>query len=315
MTTANSPRPSIDADQIFDREIAPKLDELERERQAVIAKSRQRWLIGAAIFFGTVLLSFLFVPGEWAGLAIGVLVVAAIGFTVWGGLPRTEFVSKIRTKSMSAICASVDGLDYDEEATSFPFSKFEELGLFNSFSDQDLNHHFYGRYRGCEFNLIHAELETGGRNSSTVFDGLCIRISLPRPTRGKVLIYSDLGIASLNNFASMFRSGKRVLIPHADFEQKFEVYAEHPNEALGYITPTFVENFLALSKIAKSENMVAAFQFEWFYLAVNGVPALLDGFTAAKPVAEVRDELNSAVGEIMMIYRIIDQLHQTHPER
>ncbi len=300
---------SIDVEAIFANDIAPKLDDLERERQSVVATSIQRVLIGGAIVAALMLVTLFLIDIE---APIVIAIFGAVGVWIWFELPREAFVSKLRNDVISTVCAAIDDLDYNIEADGFDLQSFDDLGLFQGHSSKDTRDHFHGRYRNCDFDLAHAKLETGGRNRTTVFDGLCLRVSMPRPTRGQILIYSDLG-QTLNRMMGMFRSVSRVEIPHARFEDKFEVYSDDADEALQFITPAFVENFLGLSKATNSTKIVAAFHEAWFYLAINDVPDFLDAFSVSKPVTDVRNQLQRVFEEIAIIYRIIDQLHEVRP--
>ena len=112
----------------------------------------------------------------------------------------------------------------------------------------------------------------------------------------------------MNSLAGWLVPGDRVEIPHARFEDKFEVYAKNPAEARSIITPRFVENFLQLPKVLGTDDVLAAFVGNQFLLSANNTKPFLHGFSASMPVDQLRELFATTVQETRLIHRVIDQL-------
>ena len=97
-------------------------------------------------------------------------------------------------------------------------------------------------------------------------------------------------------------------VPHAAFEAKYDVYSKDAAGALSIITPEFVENFLELPHVLKSDKILAAFHENMFLMSVADTPAFLDGFSADSPVTELHGSFERVVEEVRIIHRVIDQL-------
>jgi hypothetical protein len=300
-----------DLDRAFGRFLEPQLDVIEEDRNTALAERQKRLVISALVLVPLLAGSIYgIVRHEWSVFWVTALNLAGgIGAFVWLQKPVEAFETSLRDKIMTVVCHLLGKASYDQAAGGFNLSPFDDAHLLSSYNRQTIKHHIKGSYRNCTFELAHAELKySSGKSSSVAFDGLLLSVSVPRVARGKIIIVRDWG-AILNQMAGWFTSGERVKIPNEDFESKYEVYAENQAEAVNFITPTFVRNFLALREMAGSDNIVAAFDGPRFLLAINDVPVFLDGFFASTPATELRDSVAKIAHEVTLVHRIIDQLH------
>lgn len=302
----------IDWDDIFDRQLAPKLASLENARVEAIGIRRSRRLASAALILGLFAVSYYGI--QYYDWPINIIVVAAffvlVGAFIWTEQPTEAFKSNVQGQVMRVVCQALGGANYNQDGGNFDLASFDRLKLLNSYNRTELQHNIEGRYRDCDFSMAYAELrQESGRHSSTAFSGVLLEISMPRPTQGKILIFRDWG-SVLNRLSGWFAVGKRVVVPDDEFEKKYEVFAEVESEALNYVTPAFVKNFLALRAVAGSDDIVAGFDGSRFLLAVNGVSEYLAGVSASKPISELRSDVGRAAKEVTLIHRIIDQLHE-----
>ena len=66
-----------------------------------------------------------------------------------------------------------------------------------------------------------------------MFRGLVFAIDVPRPVAARILIARDGGLLGngLQGWLRSFEGMRRVSLPDADFEARFEVYADRPDVA------------------------------------------------------------------------------------
>ncbi|MEL6373127.1 MAG: DUF3137 domain-containing protein [Pseudomonadota bacterium] len=303
-------------DRLFDHAIAPKLKGLERDRQAARADRRRRWLtgiggtlaaMGASSLFG---LASGWTPGGHLQSALILTVLGVFGVFAWASLASEEYQDKI-CKMLVDPLIELEGFERYERSPSVSLDRYENLSIIGTSSSRDLEDLIAGTYRNCRFELFEATLErkSGKNSTTTVFEGQLMQISMPLHIKGSVIITYDYG-SWLNSIGGWFRSGTRVEIPHAAFEKDYEVYAEHPEEALKLITPGFVQNFLRLRQLLGSEKITAAFKGDHFYMGVNDGKKIMEKVSINTPAEELRATFHEVADEIAIVHRIIDQLHE-----
>ncbi|MEL7543338.1 MAG: DUF3137 domain-containing protein [Pseudomonadota bacterium] len=307
----------IDLARAFDRHVVPELTRLEQHRLEAVAESAKRkWpaifgtafgaAIGGAIgsFFDSGFVGFIFL-----GFIFG------LGLAVWAGSPLGTFEGHQRQAVMDAICTHVGEISYSRSVTDsgFDVSAFEKAHVVPDHSSATFEDLLRGTHRGCSFDLVEATLRKRGSSNKTrtVFEGLLVRISLPRAlTSGPVIIAADRGqwLGFFNTVSGWMTPGSRVAIPHDAFEERYEVYAENAREALELINPRFVENFLKLPDVLGTKKILAAFHGSAFLISAEGTDAFLDDFSADVTMAELRTLFARTHHETRLIHRIVDQL-------
>ena len=313
-----NPQPNArDIDKVFNSKVAPQLLSFERERLAALGDKRRRWRKGGmigAVIVGAIL-AFCMVMDYPKAIAIPFAVVALIGVWIWASLATGDYEARLRDTLMAAVCDYIGDMTYrHSKITGFDLKAFKDTHLVPSSSTSSLEDLVEGTYRNSRFSLVEAKLSRTTRDedsssSETVFDGLLLAISVPQAIEGTILIARDYG-SWMNSARGWFRDGVRVEIPHAAFEDKYEVYASNERLALDVVTPAFVGNFLKLSRVIGSDKLRAAFIGETFLMSADGVDDLLDDFSAKTPTAELNTVFKKVVEETQLIHRIIDQLHE-----
>lgn len=303
-----------DPQRTFERMVGPKLASLESARLDALAAFRHRLMTGGPVALA-VLAAIAYLTWN-TDSAISIILIAAvflcIGVAIWANGPKSKFEKQVRDTVMGAVCEQIGDMNYRHEVSQsdFPLEPYRNASIVPSHSYSDVEDLVDGTYRGCRFAVTEARLRTGGKNKKTVFKGLLLKISLPRPVSTQVTIVRDQSAwGSLGrSLIDWFRPGERVDIPHTAFEEKYDVYSKDPSTALEVITRDFVTNFLALPNVLGSDKILAAFSEDMFLVSVADTPAFLNDFKASKPVGDYRDLFEHIVEETQVIHRVIDQL-------
>jgi hypothetical protein len=83
------------------------------------------------------------------------------------------------------------------------------------------------------------------KSTTTIFDGLLARVTLPRSLRGTTIVLADGGaLGSLRDL--LRREGTRVRLEDPAFEQRYQVFGTDQVAARALLTPAFMERFMAL---------------------------------------------------------------------
>ncbi|MGF1649851.1 MAG: DUF3137 domain-containing protein [Hyphomicrobiaceae bacterium] len=317
MTEQGRPYGTLSARDLLETGLRRDLAALEIERQAALSERTRRYRTGAVIVIPMILLVFFGLAALQWSIGWGIAATWLGGTLVWGwGLEAQKtFERTARSRIIDRVCEEIGDITYDDAAARVSLAPFDALGILPHYTKHQLSGALAGRYRNCEFEVAKAELRRSGRRGSSrkVFDGLIMRISMPTPVRGRVMITRDQGTV-LNRLGQFFSSATRVEIPHHTFEAKFEVYADHADQAHRFVTPVFVQNFLALRSNLGGTGLTGGFQDRWFHVALDGVPSFLAVARIDAPLTNIEKSIEQAIQEVVLIYRIIDQLHDA-PEQ
>ena len=301
-------------------ELAGTLDGLETIRQAAQAQIRQRILIviGAVVAVG--LLGYLIGGGGILWIAIPV-VVAGIGGSFWASRPYGAFKDEAAEALIPPICSALGGLTYTRKVMDFPgahrFTKTGVVGSYNRSSFKDL---FEGSHRDTAFRVVFARLRrrsqrtSGSRSRSsttTVFRGLLFSIAVPRHINGEILIARDAGGMgnTLGGWIKSFGAMNRVNFDHADFEDRFEVYAKNPDVAREVLVPSLLDTFCAIDDMVGRRGMQAAFDGQDFLMAVRTKTTVMDEVAVGRPIGHPRAVIGGLADQVTVAHRIIDLLH------
>lgn len=319
---------------VFDDRIVPELDRLEQERRTLLSRAKLHAGIPAGIALLLAAITLVRSDEMQDGL-IGAGVLLVLGgiaaFFLWRRQAH-RWGGEVANSVMPVVCEFLGNLEYDRDARMrFPLDRIQGLGLIGSFNRSQLSDRLEGTYRDTEFELVEARLERKTRSSdsdgdnnsrtTTVFDGILIRIRVPDPVSTDILITRDLGSVG-NKLGEMLsfgtgRSMPKVAFDHDDFEAAFEVYADDPEAARAIMPPAFLKRLVAIGRDEGGEKglrgMTAGFQRDNFYLALerNGDFLAMGGLT--RPVADIEDDLHAAFEDIALVRRIIDRLHGDAP--
>lgn len=246
-------RPSLPEEQLREVEVKvrPILNELEELRRKAIRSIDIR-----ALFM---------VPG---GIVAGFLVGSLIGHddtmpflrglmysALGGGLGwvwaftslNNAYRRAYKTRIIPHLAACFGELDY-RPAVEPDLKRLTRLGLIPGFGKKLIEDEIYGNYRGIPLSIIEAKLETGGKNSSVVFNGLLVGLMFPRGFDGTTIVAKDGGILG-NAMSDFVRTNglERVRLEDSRFEDRYQVYSSDQIAARALLTPAVMERLMELA--------------------------------------------------------------------
>lgn len=311
--------------EVFDRDIAPRLDDLEAERVDRFAKRKVRLKITyvacailavAGLVIGLNIWHRLHGDDLFAGvffLAFPTFVAGGVGWW-WAEKLQHGHQESFREILIGPICTFLGGLVYDREAGDrFDHKRFTSLGVTKSGSFDRCEDLFIGRHRDTGFKMIDTKVVRRGKNSSTtVFDGLLFEIDVPTDFSGRTIIGRDIGAvgnALKGFFKDKFGKQQRIKFQDAAFEARFAVYATDPDEAYGLVSPSFCKTMLALAETYTDKSLGAAFVDDVFLLVVPVDGDLFEPGSVARSVYDCEDDIHAFLEEVTIAHRVIDILH------
>lgn len=324
---------------VYETRIAPRLNDLEQERKAVLATAKRHAVIALAAGAALGLIFLLFGSGSdgLAGALVGFGVPLAFGgvaaFLLWRRQAERWSASAARAV-MPFVCDFLGDLSFDRDALKgFPLERMQKLGVIRPFSRSEVSDRLEGTYRDVPFEIVEAKLINDKRKSTTntdnsasdsssrtQFKGLLIRIGVPEPIPGRILIARDYGMGNklMSLFGSAGRDLPRVETGHGAFEDLFEVHSDDPNAAQKVLPPAFLDSFV---KIAEAEggrrgakSLEAGFHDDSFFMALQRDEDFLAMGKLTMPADEIENDLHGVFDDIATVRRIIDRLHGDHPE-
>ena len=317
---------------VFEAEIAPDLDRIETDRQALLKKAK--WHTGIALGITALLMVWSVMAAETGeerlvGVIVAILFGGVAAMFLWKR-QSGRWGNRLTDTVMPVICRFLGDLDYDKTARKrFPLDRVQGLGLVGNHSTATLEDRLEGTYRDTPFELVEAKLQRrssggGGDNDSrteTIFKGLLMRIGVPEPVGTDIFIARELGGVG-NKLGEMFASGggrrmPRVDFDHDAFEAAFAVYADDPDEARRIMPAGFLDTLLGIAEAEGGKKgaraMRAGFQDDSFYLALERGGPFLEVGNLTTPVHDIEDDLHSVFEDLALIRRIIDRLHGRAP--
>jgi len=301
-------------DTLWKEALEPWLLDLERERRSAVRDTYIFGIPGAlAILAGVVAAVMLDHPvAFFAAFVVG-------GVLLWIGSRRLNALRARVKEELNTQIAQACGLSYRLKPYElYRFDIFRELGLIPHYNRRHFEDHFAGKVLGCDFDLYEAKLEQRRRSKNrtyyvTVFRGALIRINFPRKVEGVTVITRDQGwFNGLHALGRSFADRKleRIGLVDPKFEKSFEVYGSDQVIARYMVTPTFMEQLLALETSLKGKRIRAAFdadagQGELLVAVETG--NLFEPGSMFKPLAD-QARVRSIVEEIDLITRIIGTL-------
>ncbi|WP_349367677.1 DUF3137 domain-containing protein [Salinarimonas sp.] len=312
--------------EVFAREIVPRLGPLEKKRRAILAKRKNRLRVVGGVTVVALAAAWLFAPG-WeiaavisAFVAFGALAATILVFS----FGQDAFSERVTAEIMPRV-ADFLGMRFDPKAAERPdIGAFRDAGLVSQYERAGFSDGLAGHYRGvdftaCEASLSKTERDTDSKGRSrtkrvTVFSGVIATFSVPRPAPGVIVIRRDVGRvlnAVFGFFDSRFKGLEKVEIPHAGFEEAFEVRAENPQAARDFVTGPFLDALLALSQgegEAQPRPVGGAFVGDRFHLTVSGL-----SLASVGPVSESLDaiepRLHATLADMRFPLRVIDRFY------
>ncbi len=297
----------------FDREIAPHLRRMEKER----LQRRTRIITGAAIavIVTAVIAGGLFLLFESLPVTfIAVVLIGTLGlFLAWR--PAAAYKTMVRDVVMGPTCRFFGDLAYFAEAQDrFPYSRFRAIGVTPSANRVHLEDLFVGSHRDTAFQVVEAKLRQKGQKSSrTVFHGLLFVIDVPKTFTCRVLISRDHGF--FNKIVGFFKGDmERVEVQDPDFEALFEVYADNRVEAKLLVSQGLQASLVALCDDHAAKTLTAAFADGALLLALPMNTKMFEVGSVWRSAYACQDDLRQLLTDIGMVHQVIDYLHGERPQ-
>jgi len=178
---------------LFQREVEPKLADLERRRR----QHRLGYVLALVGMLAGIFLVFLLVHNLQNALFAGAIVLA-VGVVLMQWL-RRSYTNQVRRVAMPAICGAIGDLTHAVGAAPhLDLRHLAQIGLVPGHNRERIDDVFCGRHRETGFTMAEVRLRRvrhgSRRRSHTVFRGLVFAIEVPRPVPGRILIARDGGL-------------------------------------------------------------------------------------------------------------------------
>jgi hypothetical protein len=313
-------------------DIAPKLREVEREREAVQARR-----------------DAVRVAGVWkiAGAAAGLLLTIWIGglgpLAVGAGLPWiVEMIRRsrvpdtaaplVRSAILEPIITFWDPSFRYEPHRSISREEFEASRLyagevFNTYAGEDFvtGRHGETAFRFCEIHAKHVTRRKKRTETRTVFDGLFFVADFNKSFRGQTLVLPDTAERTLGSFGRAFQSlasrgaGMQLVeLECPEFERAFVVRTTDPVEARYLLSPSLMQRIRAFHDNTGSKlrigflrgRVYVALPMEGDLFSTHGAPGVPAAFAGlARSTAPLTlDDVRRWSGELLFAIGIVDEL-------
>ena len=294
----------------YDARIAPILGRHEESRQRAVAAWRKLSMGVAALALVLAgVLSFTGPDQIWVlallGGGLGVFLLYLRTAKLWSGALSTEVIA--------AMCEEVG--DVAPARTALLVEPFERLRVVGRCDKVALTSPFDGQYRGHDYSIASADLSRTSRgkksSSSTVFQGLLLRIALPAPAPRLLLIRNlgSLGSALNRKVLDMTGHMKHVSVGIGAVEQQFDVRAEDAEAVRGYLTAPVIRALQLLVE-AERDNAAVTVGAEGTTMLV-ALPRIRPVFRMGSlfgPLADLRPAIMAARADLTLPRRVLDAL-------
>jgi len=180
------------------------------------------------------------------------------------------------------------------------YQLLKDAALLPAHSRRSFEDRIEGERAGAKFALVEAKLDTGGKNSKTVFRGILIHIEYPQRFSGRTL---------------MARSGwwkrgkgagdlKRVGLISRELEEAFTVYSSDQVEARALLSPDRMERLIALERHFAGGKLRGLFDQGHMTIALEAGDQFEAG-SVFKPLADPR-RFSAALAELGLVCDLID---------
>ncbi len=298
----------------YAKNIAPKLEKLEKERKTyltifvaisivsallfsilfagpfilVIISAEGNSLQGSTLLFGLAILAFSLIPPT----GISYLIISKI------------FSKKIKTSCMKNILATFDNLNLSDNGTSL-ISDYDicRSRLFESYNTRQDDDCFCGSYKDTEFKIIETILlnireSNQKRQHCTVFKGIILSFHSHKTIKGHTVITSKGDFSAHGKL-------QKVTLEDAEFNKKYNISSTDQIESRYLITTSFMERFKNLHTAFGSANTKCSFFDDKVIFAI---PTSKNLFELGNLFCSLKNQepINQFYKEITAVYDIID---------
>lgn len=302
---------------IFTTQIAPALQELERERLAINHRTG-KWIeiilavtvalsVATAIYVHIALAIF---PLFW-GCAIAFLVYMSKG---------GKFEDRLSDLAAPIICDFLADLTYIRKPKPgfHPTKLLRDLRVIPPHDNARFEDSVEGNWRNVRYRSVQASFSdtyrdsSGYRKTRTIFNGLLIAVACPIEMP-KIIFLADHGnfLNILNKWATSGSENlKRLKLPDKESEELYEVYTDDPKCAETLLGTDFGQklNDLSRNKDGSTRRMTAAFEGRWFYMGIDLDHDFMNFSSIDQPLSRFDEKIHSAFDDLILPRTIIDGL-------
>lgn len=279
--------------------ILPELQQYEGER-----KKRLTGAIIASIVFGfAALYVFFFVDGKGSGDLFWGLIALAFGAWYW---LKKSFENKIKKKVLPVLMRAIPGFYWQQTppVTEKDISACKIIPVADK-CRKTFDDCFVGDYRKVPVAISECEYEIGGgNNSTTVFQGVVIRIKMNKAFEGTTLIRAKK--AYNKDKKDLEKAGMSLVkLEDPEFDKQYLVYAHDQIEARYLITTAFMERLKRIQLAFNAKHISCSFYGDSVYIAPHTGADLFSLCSLVKPV-DNHEQFTVLFEEFASILELVD---------
>ena len=293
---------SVRIQDLYEQTLRPRLENLDglrRQLRGFIIKAGLLVGIPALAIWGSEFIAGLFAPGwetaiAWASFAVLVvaIVFAGIRYFIPAFTTFANYKARFKREVVSEIFRIVCPTAIYEPFKSIAADVFDASAVFNPRGSYWSDDRVRGRIGDTPFEAaeVRRKYTTGsGKNSTThvVFEGLFFHLDFNKALSGTTVVQPE----SARSDQIGDRSGLRLVsLENPEFEREFKVYATNDVEARYILTPTMMEQLLAVRRRAE-RPVFLGFKNNAAYLGVHYGRSLFEPSIAGTTSLEALEEM------------------------
>lgn len=219
--------------------------------------------------------------------------------------PDKQYRAAYKSRVLPHLTRRFGALDY-RPAQEPDLARLAKYGFIPQFGVKKIEDEIFGAYRGVGVNIVEANLETGGKHSTVVFNGLVVALDVTGRFTGTTLVTKDTGALG-NSMMQLFgRTGlERVRLEDPRFEERYQVYSTDQVEARAFLTPAIMERVMELESHARDDppRLLAEPNRLWVSIPKHKKENLFEPPSLSEPAegsaGALLDELSRDIGSVV----------------
>lgn len=292
----------------YNKEILPSVKEFEQKRIVALGSFRYWFIIATVVNAIILILSYkLYKPGD--DILNGAFSIFTLFTIIYGlsSLPLVNYNNTIKDIIFPKIF-SFFGTNFSySRIANVDYTMLNSTGIMPNYNQKSSEDKIKGVYKDVNIELYELLLRyKAGKNTSTVFRGMIIHLTMNKNFKGHTIVKNDRG--SLVNFFSSSSSGlQKVTLEDSKFEGEFDIFSSNQVESRYLLTPAFMERFLKLKGVLRSPQIEAAFLNNNLILKISLMENRFEPGSVFEP-ATFEEDIKTILSEMNLIFEIIDVL-------
>lgn len=181
--------------------------------------------------------------------------------------------------------------------------------LFGSYNRHEGDDYFQGTYKNTSMVIAEEALyQKSSKNTITVFKGIMILITLPKPVSGQTVVRKDAGML---NFVDRWQCPlQNIKLEDVVFEKEFEVYGDNQIEARFLLTTAFMERILRVKKLFHGKSVEFSFAGDKLLIAISTRKDMFEPSSLFRTTTD-RRPVNQVLEQFLAVFAIVDILKLT----